>query len=270
MRFYKMTGSGNDFVMLDGREHQLADWPAQPHRGGVCPADRGRGRRPGHPDARGRRARRHALLQRRRLLRRHVWQRGTLQHSPGGPPRAGAGGGNDPPHTGRRGQEPLHRVRQRGRDQPAAGAAPPAASRASAGPGSIRPGSAWSGCRTSSSWSMTSSVWTCSNAVASSGSNQHSDPRAPTSTSSARRSAPGTPMAHPDLRAGSRGGDPGLWYRARSLQPSCWFRSAAPSSLLSSPAAAGACCPSGRPRRRPAASMTSGFRGRGDPSSRAS
>lgn len=29
MRFYKMTGSGNDFVMLDGREHQLSDWPAQ-------------------------------------------------------------------------------------------------------------------------------------------------------------------------------------------------------------------------------------------------
>jgi diaminopimelate epimerase len=29
LRFYKMTGSGNDFVMLDGREHQLADWPAE-------------------------------------------------------------------------------------------------------------------------------------------------------------------------------------------------------------------------------------------------
>ena len=28
MHFYKMTGSGNDFVLLDGREHQLADWPA--------------------------------------------------------------------------------------------------------------------------------------------------------------------------------------------------------------------------------------------------
>ena len=28
MRFYKMTGSGNDFVMLDGRVHQPADWPA--------------------------------------------------------------------------------------------------------------------------------------------------------------------------------------------------------------------------------------------------
>lgn len=26
---HKMTGSGNDFVMLDGREHQLADWPAE-------------------------------------------------------------------------------------------------------------------------------------------------------------------------------------------------------------------------------------------------
>jgi len=26
--FYKMTGSGNDFVFLDGRHHDLADWPA--------------------------------------------------------------------------------------------------------------------------------------------------------------------------------------------------------------------------------------------------
>ncbi len=26
--FYKMTGSGNDFVFLDGREHSLAAWPA--------------------------------------------------------------------------------------------------------------------------------------------------------------------------------------------------------------------------------------------------
>lgn len=25
-RFYKMSGSGNDFVFVDGREHQLADW----------------------------------------------------------------------------------------------------------------------------------------------------------------------------------------------------------------------------------------------------
>lgn len=29
VRFYKMTGSGNDFVMLDGREHQPSDWPAE-------------------------------------------------------------------------------------------------------------------------------------------------------------------------------------------------------------------------------------------------
>lgn len=27
-RFYKMTGSGNDFVFLDGREASLGDWPA--------------------------------------------------------------------------------------------------------------------------------------------------------------------------------------------------------------------------------------------------
>jgi len=34
-RFYKMTGSGNDFVVLDGREHRLADWPADRMRA-VC------------------------------------------------------------------------------------------------------------------------------------------------------------------------------------------------------------------------------------------
>ena len=28
-KFYKMTGSGNDFVMLDGRENRLEDWPPQ-------------------------------------------------------------------------------------------------------------------------------------------------------------------------------------------------------------------------------------------------
>jgi len=27
--FYKMTGSGNDFVMLDGRAHRLGEWPAE-------------------------------------------------------------------------------------------------------------------------------------------------------------------------------------------------------------------------------------------------
>lgn len=27
--FYKMTGSGNDFVMLDGRVHRVTDWPAE-------------------------------------------------------------------------------------------------------------------------------------------------------------------------------------------------------------------------------------------------
>ena len=33
--FYKMTGSGNDFVMLDGRETSPADWPAERIRA-VC------------------------------------------------------------------------------------------------------------------------------------------------------------------------------------------------------------------------------------------
>ena len=27
--FFKMTGSGNDFIMLDGRVHQASDWPAE-------------------------------------------------------------------------------------------------------------------------------------------------------------------------------------------------------------------------------------------------
>jgi len=27
--FFKMTGSGNDFVMLDGRVHRVSDWPAE-------------------------------------------------------------------------------------------------------------------------------------------------------------------------------------------------------------------------------------------------
>lgn len=29
VEFYKMTGSGNDFIMLDGRVHRVSDWPAQ-------------------------------------------------------------------------------------------------------------------------------------------------------------------------------------------------------------------------------------------------
>jgi diaminopimelate epimerase len=29
VRFFKMTGSGNDFVMLDGRDQRLEDWPAE-------------------------------------------------------------------------------------------------------------------------------------------------------------------------------------------------------------------------------------------------
>lgn len=33
--FYKMTGSGNDFVFLDGRTHRLADWPGERIRA-VC------------------------------------------------------------------------------------------------------------------------------------------------------------------------------------------------------------------------------------------
>ena len=35
MRFYKMTGSGNDFVFLDGRETTDSDWPAERIRA-VC------------------------------------------------------------------------------------------------------------------------------------------------------------------------------------------------------------------------------------------
>lgn len=41
-RFYKMTGSGNDFVVLDGREHRLADWPSERIRA-VCDRRQGVG-----------------------------------------------------------------------------------------------------------------------------------------------------------------------------------------------------------------------------------
>ncbi|MEZ4456304.1 MAG: hypothetical protein R2882_07105 [Gemmatimonadales bacterium] len=37
-----MTGSGNDFVFLDGREHDWADWPAERIRA-VCDRRRGVG-----------------------------------------------------------------------------------------------------------------------------------------------------------------------------------------------------------------------------------
>jgi len=40
--FYKMTGSGNDFVVLDGRETTVSDWPADRIRG-VCHRRRGIG-----------------------------------------------------------------------------------------------------------------------------------------------------------------------------------------------------------------------------------
>src|SRR5436190_13831038 len=39
-RFYKMSGSGNDFVFLDGREHSLEAWPAERIR---CVCDRRQG-----------------------------------------------------------------------------------------------------------------------------------------------------------------------------------------------------------------------------------
>lgn len=41
-RFYKMTGSGNDFVFLDGRQHDLASWTAERIRS-VCDRRRGVG-----------------------------------------------------------------------------------------------------------------------------------------------------------------------------------------------------------------------------------
>ena len=47
-----MTGSGNDFVMLDGRHSPPERWPAEPDHGGLRPAERDRRRRPGDPDAR--------------------------------------------------------------------------------------------------------------------------------------------------------------------------------------------------------------------------
>ena len=72
-----------------------------PHRCGVCPADRGGGRRPGHPHARRLRPRGHAVLQRRRLPCRHVWQRRPLHHAPGCAPWPGVRFRDDPPHSGR-------------------------------------------------------------------------------------------------------------------------------------------------------------------------
>lgn len=41
-RFYKMSGSGNDFVVVDGREHHLADWTPERIRR-VCDRRRGVG-----------------------------------------------------------------------------------------------------------------------------------------------------------------------------------------------------------------------------------
>ena len=56
MTFYKMSGSGNDFVMLDGRETTPAEWTAERIRGRLRPAGRGGGRRAPHPDPGGARA----------------------------------------------------------------------------------------------------------------------------------------------------------------------------------------------------------------------
>ena len=41
-RFYKMTGSGNDFVFLDGRAHDLEEWPVS-RIAGACDRRRGVG-----------------------------------------------------------------------------------------------------------------------------------------------------------------------------------------------------------------------------------
>ena len=41
--FYKMTGSGNDFVILDGRATQLESWPPETYSRRVCDRRRGAG-----------------------------------------------------------------------------------------------------------------------------------------------------------------------------------------------------------------------------------
>ena len=94
--FYKMTGSGNDFVMLDGRTTTLAEWPA-PRIVDVCDRRLGVGA-DGlvilTPEGAG--GRPHGLLQLRRFPGRHVRQCGALQHPAIGPPRDGAGRGDAP------------------------------------------------------------------------------------------------------------------------------------------------------------------------------
>ncbi len=49
--FYKMTGSGNDFVMLDGRSTTAADWSADADRRDLRPAEWRRRGRARHPHA---------------------------------------------------------------------------------------------------------------------------------------------------------------------------------------------------------------------------
>ena len=76
--FYKMTGSGNDFVMLDGRAtlpDALASRPGASH---LRSPQRGRRRWAGHSDARCGGGGPDVLLELGRLPRGHVRQRGAL------------------------------------------------------------------------------------------------------------------------------------------------------------------------------------------------
>ncbi len=76
--FYKMTGSGNDFVVLDGRATAADGWPPARVRA-ICDRRNGVGAdglvilTPVHP-----RGGPNVLLEFGRILRRHVRERGTL------------------------------------------------------------------------------------------------------------------------------------------------------------------------------------------------
>ena len=85
-QFFKMTGSGNDFVMLDGRKSSVGDWTTERI---VAACDRRTGIGADglvilEPDGDA-----SVRMQCRRLAGGDVWQRGPLQLGPRAPPGHG-------------------------------------------------------------------------------------------------------------------------------------------------------------------------------------